>query len=88
MKTVKFSPFTAVIENRIDTNSKINFITCSFDDITIWELNSSNKLENIVIRMNEILLNSDGNVDIAENEFITGVNICNNNDYELIKEIL
>ena len=82
MKTVKFSPFTAVIENRIDTNSKINFITCSFDDITIWELNSSNKLENIVIRMNEILLNSDGNVDIAENEFITGVNICNNNDYE------
>ena len=77
MKTVTFTPFTAKIENSF--NNKIKFITCSYDIISLWDLNEENKLENIDLKLDEILHNNNENI---ENEFITGLNLykC---DYEL-----
>ena len=80
MKTIKFSPFSAVIENRFNINDKIKFVICSFDIISFWELNKENKLENIDFKLEEILSNDINNN--FENEFITGINFYINN-YEL-----
>ena len=88
MKTVKFSPFTIVIENKININDKISFITCSFENISFWELNNSNKLENIDIKLEEILYNQNDKENF-ENEFITGIDICfNEKEYEIKDKII
>ena len=68
MRTVKYNYFSSIIENDIN---KLKFITCSFYAITFWELNDENKLENIDITLEEILINA----NYEKDEFITGINL-------------
>ena len=82
MKTVNFSPFISIIENSYNVFNKIKFVTCSFDIISFWELNDKNKLENIDLKLDDII-----NYKNEENEFITGINIYKI-DYELIDKYL
>ena len=76
MKTVKYNYFSIIIENNNlkYSNSKLKFITSSFNSISFWELNEENKLENIDISLEEILINEESTND----EFITGISMHNN----------
>ena len=78
MKSVKHNYFSIIIENNDlnYSNTKLKFITCSFNLISFWELNEENKLENIDITLEEILFNEESSID--NDEFITGINILNN----------
>ena len=78
MKTVKYNYISIAIENENikEGNNKLKFISFSFNVITFWELNEDNKLDNIDITLEEILINFEPKND---NEFITGLNIYKDN---------
>ena len=88
MKTVKYNYFTLVMEDAVLDygNNRLKFITCSFDVISFWELNEENKLENIDMTLEEILINS---MPKTNNEFITGINIYKDKmEYDINKNYI
>ena len=77
MKTLNFSPFTAIIENNFNIYNKVKFITTYFDIISFWELDDKNKLENIDLKLEDMI-----NFKNDDNEFITGLTLYKE-DFEI-----